>query len=78
LVAAWPALALLLVVEMLSSKGKLIREMGPSMTANVAVPDTVAELEQEAEGSSTPVSPAPAGARDRIPERTERRHRRGK
>jgi hypothetical protein len=53
LVAAWPALALLLVVEMLSSKGKLIREMGPTMTTT---PELTAEM------AEVPVSPAPAGA----------------
>jgi hypothetical protein len=90
-VAAWPAVALLLVVEMLSRKGKLLpKEESPTERAQLAapvavvaeeaeqvqVPDTVAELESPDRLREAPVSPAPAGRP--IPERTERRHRRGK
>lgn len=57
-VAAWPAVALLLVVEMLSSKGKLLkreREESPTETQPVI---SVAELAQP-ELPEAPVSPAP-------------------
>jgi len=90
-VAAWPAVALLLVVEMLSRKGKLLpAEESPAKPAQLAtpevveaesieqaqVPDTVAELESPDQLPVAPVSPAPASRP--IPERTERRYRRGK
>jgi len=58
-VAAWPAVALLLVVEMLSSKGRLLkREREESPVKTQQAPETVAELAQPYYPDA-PVSPAP-------------------
>lgn len=62
-VAAWPALALLLVVEILSRRGKLIVEPVVAPVA-VAAPVTqaVRVIEETAATLPTPVSPAPVRA----------------
>jgi hypothetical protein len=62
-VAAWPALALLLVVEMLSSKGKRRKDADPIAEMVRVTPEPVQEAQQvvQAEVSRlpVPVSPAP-------------------
>jgi len=61
-VAAWPALALLLVVEILSRRGKLIAE---PVVAPVVVAEPVAQavrvIEETAKQMPVPTSPAPVG-----------------
>jgi hypothetical protein len=64
IVAAWPALALLLVVEILASKGKRIREMAEKATqiqAAVAepAPVPVPQAPPAPVFSAAPTSPAP-------------------
>lgn len=61
-VAAWPAVALLLVVEMLSRKGKLLkRELveGPAKTPEPATPVVAVPVQPTL--SAAPTSPAPVG-----------------
>lgn len=59
-VAAWPAVALLLVVEMLSRKGKLLRaEEGPAKTFQPAAPAAAALVQPSL--PAAPTSPAPVG-----------------
>lgn len=66
MVAAWPAMALLLVVEMLSRKGRLIAEQSaltvqPAVTAPVQQQaETV--IRQAATVLPVPVSPGPVGS----------------
>jgi uncharacterized protein DUF2637 len=57
-VAAWPALALLLVVETLSSKGKLRREQAPTAPVAQQVEQVLAAA--AVQNLPVPVSPAPA------------------
>lgn len=81
---AWPVIAYLLG-ELLANRVRsyaarlaMVDAEGTNSSTNASeVPDTVAELESPEQLPEAPVSPAPATTR-RIPERTERRHRRGK
>jgi Protein of unknown function (DUF2637) len=74
-VAAWPALALLLVVEMLSRKGKQIPgeipTAAPTPQSSPVTPSAVVTAAEAftATALPAPVSPAPAGPRspERIP-----------
>jgi len=66
LVAAWPAIALLAVVEMLSRKGRRIAETLAQavVPGSYVVPSEVATIVDEAATSlPVPTSPAPAGPR---------------
>jgi len=60
IVAAWPAIALLLVVEMLSSKGKRILEIAATIDAL----ELTADDAQATSLPQAPVSPGPVGKRE--------------
>jgi len=75
-VAAWPALALLLVVEILSSKGRLLKEARTTPVQQVEQQAQQA-VDEAAASLPVPVSPAPTSEQG-YSERHERRLRRGK
>jgi hypothetical protein len=67
MVAAWPALALLLTVELLSRSGRKIEKLevatttAPAEQVSTVQPVTVAAVTSPTLPQATPVSPAPYG-----------------